>query len=248
MQAGDLIAIIREDDLDDVTDPCAAEGDDSAYAWSDLVLLRHLAEAQRQACHRRDLRVIRDQTTPATCEIPLLADQGAYALDHRVLRIDRARVGPWTSGIDLLHTTSTQLNNADIRWRTRVGSTPAMFIVEGNIIVLHPKPDATLAGEKLRLAVWREPLLDALEADDELELPGDQRLLGHWVCYRAYSRRDEETYNPKAAAEHLALFERAFGPPVEARVREELLRVPDSLALVPVPMHPRTIGRIGEDW
>jgi len=64
----------------------------------------------------------------------------------------------------------------------------------------------------------------------------------------AYSRRDEDLYNPTAAAEHLALFERAYGPAVEARVRAELLRVPDSLSLAPVTMRPRTVGRIGEDW
>jgi hypothetical protein len=252
MLAGDLIAIIREDDLDDVTDPCAEEGGDAAYAWSDAALLRHLAEAQQQACWRRDLRVIRDESTAEVCELALSADVSTYLLDPRVLRIERARVGAWSSSsADLVHATTAQLECRDARWRQQPAGTPTQFVVAGRSLVLHPRPGDALDGEMLRLAVWREPLLSALAADDELELPGDQRALGHWVCYRAYSRRDEETYNPKAATEHLALFERAFGPPVQARVREELLRVPDGIALTPVPGYCGPVGRIGrsiEEW
>jgi hypothetical protein len=236
MLASELIQVIREDYLDDVTDPCAGDDEDAPYLFSDATLLRYLTEAQRQACRRRDCRHIFDASDPDVCEIELAEDQRSYALDSRILRIERAIIGTDATSTELLHSTVSALNSWDSTWRRTAAGTPVAFIIEGRNLVLDRPPDAALDGETLHLEVWREPLED-LEADAEPEYPGEHRALVHWACHQAYSRRDEEIYNPTAAAEHLALFERAYGPAVEARVIAELLRVPDALSLTPAAIY-----------
>jgi hypothetical protein len=243
MLAEELIQVIREDYLDDVTAPCAGDDEDAPYAFSDATLLRHLAEAERQACRRRDCKHILDATTDEVCALTLVEGKRAYLLDPRVLRIERAVIGH----ASLVHTTIAALDSGNRNWRRTPNGTPVAFVIEGRYLALDRAPDAALDGETLALTVWREPL-EPLEIGAEPEYPGEHQALVHWACHMAYSRRDEDLYNPAAAAEHLALFERAYGPAVEARVRAELLRVPDSLSLAPVTMRPRTVGRIGETW
>jgi hypothetical protein len=244
--AEELIQVIREDYLDDVTDPCAGDDEDAPYAFSNTTLLRHLSEAQRQATRRRDLRHLRDDTTPEICDITLVGGQVSYPLDRRVLRIASARIG---TGGPLVHTTVAALDAMRRGWRSLGPGLPIAFVIHGRQLVLERPPAEALDGETLHLEVWREPL-GPLVLGAEPELPGEHRALVHWACHMAYSRRDEEIYNPAAAAEHLAQFERVYGPVMAERVIAELLRVPDGLALTPVPAYgaPVRSGRAIEGW
>lgn len=247
MFAEELIQVIREDYLDDVTDPCAWDDEDAPYAFTDTVLLRHLSEAQRQATRRRDLRHIRDDATPEICAIEIVGGQRSYALDRRVLRIASARIGTFAP---LVHATVAALDSMRRDWRSVCAGLPIAFVIEGRSLAFERPPADALDGETLHLEVWREPL-GPLVLGAEPELPGEHRALVHWACHMAYSRRDEEIYNPAAAAEHLAQFERVYGPVVAERVIAELLRVPDGLALTPVPAYTGPVGRIGrsiEGW
>lgn len=231
MLAGDLLTIIRDDYLDDVSD---AEVPAEDRRWSDAYLLRQIYEAEKQACWRQDLRHLFDDTTEAICQIAVTAGTQSYDLDARILRLQHVYLGDER----LTHVTQRGLEAVGYDWHGHDQNTPYRFFVTGRRLTLEcpPAADATLT-----LAVWREPLAQAA-ADDDLEWPTDQEALAHWVCYRAFMRPDEDSSRPKLAMDHRALFESTFGPEVPAKVRADLLAYPDTLHLSPLAVTPRARG------
>jgi hypothetical protein len=231
----ELLPIIRRDFLDEMPDVL---GDpESVMRWPRAFILREIGQAQRQACLRRDLRHLFDDTTAALCTVPLNVGQAAYALDQRVLRIDTARIGTVT----LRHLTRVALDEHRPGWRTLAVGIPDAFYIEGSRLSLVPAPAVPTA--PLLLAVWRLPLTEP-NWTTPLEWPGEQSLLAHWVAYRAFLRPQPDTVSESLAKLHLGLFEQAFGPAVPERVRADLLAYPDTLNLLTRPAPRRT----REEW
>lgn len=56
----------------------------------------------------------------------------------------------------------------------------------------------------------------------------------HYVAYRCYNRRDEDTYDSARGKEHYKLFERIFGPKLEAGYLENMRRQTPSSYLRPI--------------
>ena len=188
---------------------CRRELDDTAepFLWDDAELIEHAVDAQNEACRRA--RLIVDSTTTAICTIATVIGQSVYTLDPRVIRVNRARL----TG-EVMPLCPMMLRDVDAQypgWEDWEDGTPAYWIpdYETNKIRLMRPPDAV---GTLNLQVVRLPLVDPKVEEDDLEIREEyQRSLRHWVLYRAWMKRDSETYNEKAAAGALALFEQEFG-------------------------------------
>lgn len=226
MTPAELAPIILRDYLDELPEVI---GDPEAVArWPRDFLLREIGAAQRQACLRQDLRHLFDDTTAAVCTISLEAGQAAYDLDPRVLRIDSLSLG----GHGLHHVTRASLDENWRDWRVMVPGAPRCFFIEGRRLSLVPAPSAAASVQSLALAVWRLPLADP-DWNNELEWPGEQERLAHWVAYRALMRPNPDTVSVQLAKTHLDLFDQEFGAAVPDRVRAELLAYPDTINLMP---------------
>lgn len=226
MTAGELLAIIRADYLDDVVVP---------YNWETASLLREMARAQQQACWRQDLRHFFDS---ASFNITLVEGRRDYALDPAILRIESVRYG--ADKTLLRHVTQTELDRRNMIWILADAGPPTAFYIEGRSLYLDRTPSAVEADEVLQLAVWHGPLTEPTDIteSDELEWEQDTEKLAHWVAYRAFMRRDEDTHNKELAQMHLALFEQAFGAEVPARARAELLTHPAETPFSPIRQRP----------
>lgn len=199
MTLGELIAAVRANELDDEAEP---------HLWSDASLIQFAAEAQEQAARRARLFV--DSSTVACCQIAVTAILGAlYALDSRVIRVNRARIGtePYPLGLVMVR----DMDREAPGWQEETSSMPTHAVVdfESNKLRLYPTPTASLT---LNMTVVRMPLTTPNDMDDTLEVRDEQaRHLRHWIAYRAFGKRDSETYNPERAADELLMFEREFG-------------------------------------
>lgn len=233
MTADELLTIVREDYLDDVSDATMVDPE-PLYRWSTAYLLRQAVAAQRQACYRQDLRHLYDDTTEDICSIAIVDGQRTYPLDPSILRIQSVLLPESSAGlIRLQHVWREQLDTLRPSWRTDAAGLPRRFFVVGGQLVLDPKPSLALSGASIALEVWREPLQTELDVTDELEWTNNPEKLAHWIVFQALMRRDPDTQDEKMAQMHLAMFERAFGAEVSAQARKELLESPDSLAIIP---------------
>lgn len=198
MVIADLIAASRADELDDEAEP---------YLWSDSALLRYAVEAEQQAARRARLFV--DSTTSAVCSIAVTGGSPLIVLDTRVIRVNRARwnTEPYPLCLRMLR----DMDREAPGWQEETSTVPTHAVVDFQSGRLRLYPSPSVNGTVLLTAV-RMPLLVPNDIDDALEI-GDEHAahLRHWIAYRAFSKRDNETYRPEAAADHLALFEREFG-------------------------------------
>lgn len=210
----DLIRIVREDFLDDVSD--SVDSDDTDLVFKDAWILRQIGEAQKQACYRQDLRHIFDESTAAICEIDIVAGQQAYTLDSRILRLHQVRLDDDV----LTHITQAWLESTGFNWREASG-TPRQFFVTGRTLTLDNPPTTGT----LYLSVWREPLVTP-NMHNDLEWTHDPEKLGHWVAHRAFMRPDIGKDRLALSKTHRDLFDQAFGPEVSAQARAELLAYP----------------------
>lgn len=157
MKATELLEILREDWLDDAL----GSDDEGERQWKDSTLLRHLNKAQEEAVNRGLL--LRDSATPRICEIILVGGQAEYALDKRILQVDKVNI-EWPDGT---LRTLVPLNRGEMEtaftseWETLEGM-PAAYYPEGHKIRVAHVPSAEYAGMKLKLDVYRLPLAQML--------------------------------------------------------------------------------------
>lgn len=201
MRLGELLDLWRRE-IDDVAQP---------YLWADTEAMEYADDAQREAARRGRLFV--DSTTQEVCEIALTANTAVYALDPRVIRVNRARIDG--EALPLQFCMVRDLDRRAPGWEDWEGE--PQFIVpdweSGKLrLVGVPQADGVL-----RLTVVRLPLVRLNDLEDVLEVREEtQRNLRHWMSFRAYSKRDSEAYDKDKAMESLALFEREFGKPQPA--------------------------------
>lgn len=184
--------------------------------WSNAVRLGFLNEAQLEACRRARLLV--DGDTEDVCRITVEAGTQVYDVDPRVIFIREVRfVDAEDAEHRLQKVHAKDLEKHAPGWRnSEATSVPVWWTPYGNQKICIEK---TTGAGVLHLDVVREPLEDCRLAADPIEavapeIPARyQHKLVDWMLYRALSMRDkEEKYDPKSAADHLALFEQEFGP------------------------------------
>jgi hypothetical protein len=176
------------------------------YLWSNAEWTEYANEAEREACRRA--RLILDSTTAEVCNLTMVANTPTYALDKRIIHIRRVK-GSWSS-IPLQPASVIDLDRGRPGWEDETGD-PQHFIKDMDHKLFRPYPTPSAAGT-VKLTVHRIPLVNMEDGDDEPEILEAYHLgLVHWMLHRAYNKHDTQTYNPKASAEALALFEAEFG-------------------------------------
>lgn len=198
MTLGELLNLWRIE-LDDVAEP---------YLWSDTEAISYAVDAEREACRRARLLV--DASTVAVCQIALVANTALYALDSRVIRVNRVRLTGDASPL-----TPMMVRDLDQQWPGWEDDTgtPQVWCPDYESSKLRFVGNPTASGTA-NLQVVRLPLTDVNDPDDTFEIPAVYHAnLRHWMAHRAWLKRDSETYNEQNAAAALAMFEREFGPP-----------------------------------
>ena len=82
MNLGDLLSELRENILHDRSDQVSGASD---YFWDDNTLVRYINEAQRRFARRS--RILRDNRTPACCQITTAVGQDNYQLHKSVISV-----------------------------------------------------------------------------------------------------------------------------------------------------------------
>ncbi|MEJ5127628.1 DUF6682 family protein [Comamonas sp. MYb21] len=188
--------------------------------WSTEEIVGYLNEAVQEACERAKL--IEDRFTAAVCTLTLSIGQDTYPLHPSVLEIKRA-----TFNGRAIHETSVEAEDAlNCNWEQRSGH-PRDFIFEQASGARPPQlrvlPKPSVPGT-ISLTVYRGALrpVNPCSRSDSPELPAryHTRLL-HWMMYRAHLKQDADTFDAVKAAEHLTLFELAFGKRPDANVQRK---------------------------
>lgn len=217
MKAIDLFTVFR------------GQADDTAapQLWSDAELYRWLNEAEVEACRRARLIVDTQNTAGVdnVCRIQLVNGTAMYALDRRVIYVRRALMAGRT--IPLCPMDYRDLDVDQPGWQSRTGQVVGYVrgLDSGKFRPYRIPTTASLVnGSTVDLLVVREPLrpMGQEDTDDEPEINSRYHLaLLDWVFWRAYSKKDSEAYDPKLAAQHLAMFEAEFGTREKSAAMEE---------------------------
>lgn len=210
MTVDDFTAAFRTA-VQDLTDP---------PFWSTEEIVSFLNEAVQEACERAKL--IEDRSTSTVCTLPIVVGQDTYPLHPSVLEIKRATF----NGRVIDETSVEEEDSHSCGWEQREGQ-PRRFIYEPASgarppqLRLVPRPNSSGA---IALTVYRGALrpLSACARVDTPELPARYHTrLMHWMMYRAHLKQDADTFDTVKAAEHLGLFEQAFGRRDDANVQRK---------------------------
>jgi hypothetical protein len=179
------------------------------YFWSDADILRHLNEAQVEACFRK--RLLIDSTSSFT-QIAISAPTSVYNLDAKIIFIRRVKLTSAT--VPLAAADYRDMDKSYHGWDSQTGTIERY--ITGLDPFSYPKKlrlyRIPTASATAALVVVREPTT-ALSVDGDSPEIQDfyhEKLL-HWPLYRGYSNHDAEIYDAELAAKHLALFEAVFG-------------------------------------
>lgn len=179
--------------------------------WPDSDVTGYLADAENEACLRA--RLLIDDSTPDIAVLSLTP--GAWVtLSPLVIAVVQAKLG--SQDVPLHPRDPEQLNRFWPGWDDSSGL-PRQFYIDGERLRLIP---ALAVADTLFLRVQRLPLIPLTDKGDadSPEIPDrHQAGLLNWALYRAYSRRDVDTFEPNRAEFHRQLFENEFGPRPSAR-------------------------------
>jgi hypothetical protein len=202
MTLAELIAAFRSDIRDTVT----------PYLWSDVEATEYANDAVNEACRRAKL--ITDSTTAACCTLTITPPATSAALHDSVIYVKEIVDA---NGVPLTKIPRRTMDRADPGWRTRKASTATYWIPDLASRTFRPYP-APSAVASFTATVIRTPLTPmSTPATDSPEIPSRyHRGLIHRMRFRAYNRKDSETYDADAAEKAEQAFAVEFGPPVSA--------------------------------
>lgn len=189
--------------------------------WTDADADAFLNEAVREAAVRA--RLFRDETTPAVCQVALVAGQTRYPLDSRVIEVIHARINGEND--DLFR----NVNGAFRGWQYGTGTADEYAVVrEGANLVLvldRAPPAAPAIITRVDLAVYRLPLNDMVADTDPCELPLELQFpMLHWAAYLSFDTPNSDQTDTKRRDDAEAAFEKAFGERVSADIYRKQLR------------------------
>ena len=184
------------------------------YLWTAEQLTRWANEAQLQVALRT--RCLVDATTADVCTVNVVAGQAAYPLHPSIVLVRRFQYDRTGSAPEVLRRVNANLldRHEGGRWTSLTGRPWRVAQdLRSRYFRLDRIPTADDVGT-ITMTVWRKPLdSEQLEAETDEPVVDEAHHLNmaHWVCYRAYLKRDEEAYNPNESARHLQQFDAAFG-------------------------------------
>jgi len=183
----ELRSFIRER-LDDEVEP---------YQWSDTFITAAINRAEREASERA-LLLTSEKT------IDVLAGGADYALPASTIVVKSLSI----NGKQLDKVSVIELDSHVNKWRELIKA-PEYYIQNGNNIKLVgiPLEDATI-----NLSIINRPENKLVNDIDIPEIPEEwHEDLLFYVLYEAYSRRDEDLFDPNAAQFNLSQFTELFG-------------------------------------
>ena len=229
-----LIQILRRQYLDDVAEP---------YLWDDDELVSDISQAQNEVCERANLII--DESTPSICQIPIQVGIIGYSLSDKVLLVRRCSFGTSADhAYPLEQQTRSRLDQTHPGWGKRPGQ-PMAYICEdnGEITIVPPAigtygtsgalSTSGTAGTAF-LQVSRYPINDlALKSTAGSgtagygitypEVPNQYHVkMLSWAAHLAFLKNDSETFNLAKAEKYEKDFERDFGKPISAKVKQFL--------------------------
>lgn len=217
MLRSEIIQVVREDFLDDISDAQAGT-DLTVEAVSDTRLLRWIQEAEREAC-RRTYNLIRDDENMSHV---LVTGVRWYDIDRSILRISSATL----DSTILEHTTEAALDRDVTGWRDYEAGMPSSFYLHRHRLYLDRAPSSSENGLVLALSVWREPMEPGI-LDEEPEIPSvHHQALAFWGAYRYFLLPDPHIRDDARALYFLKQFEDVFGPARSASLLEFKLEDP----------------------
>lgn len=182
------------------------------YHWVDAELNLYANEAEKIIA--RKTRVLNDSTTESCCEIDVEQGTLDYALDPVVIDIVSAKLS--TTDLQLTKRDKHYMDKSYPGWRTSTQGEPTVYLLDyqKGYITLYSPPDDDYT---LDLTVVRYPLDDMAQDTDEPEIPVEfHHALVDGICYQAYLKWGDRTYDAAKSKVHLDLFSNAIA---EAKVQ-----------------------------
>ena len=235
MTLRDLLDELANNILRDRSDMMSGPED---QLWPDDVLVKYINEAESLLA-RKGL-VIRDASTTAVADVPLVAGTSQYTLHPSVVAVisakidgdvgDLARAGHSVFGAfqhpDPLFFDPSQLSILQPGKPMAFSTDEQLDVVSGKSGVVslraYPEPTADYDGEIIKLRVVRKPLvaLTVSDLDASPEVPEDYHLgLLDWAAYRALRNLDSDA----GAVEKADKYKKEFDDMVE-QARTDTLR------------------------
>jgi len=183
----ELRSFIRER-LDDEVEP---------YQWSDTFINAAINRAEREASERA-LLLTSEKT------IDVVAGEAHYSLPASTIIVKDMLI----NGIQVEKVSLIELDSHVNKWQELTG-TPKYYLQSNNNIQLVGVPDEDIT---INLSVINRPETKLINDVDIPEIPEEyHESLLFYVLYEAYSRRDEDLFDPNAAQFNLSQFTEEFG-------------------------------------
>jgi hypothetical protein len=202
MNLGELINTFRSD-IRDTEVP---------YLWPDADVIEYANDAVNEACRRAKL--ITDSETAACCTLTITPPAVSCLFHSSVIYVkDIIDV----NGVPLVKVPRQALDYSTPGWRAHTATKPEFWVPDLTSRTFRPYPAPSQAAT-FTATVIRTPLTGMSNpATDSPEIPARyHRPLVHWMRFRAYNRRDSETYDADAAKKAYEDFAAEFGAPVPA--------------------------------
>jgi len=160
------------------------------YLWSDAEIFIFMNEAQSMFCRLTD--GIADANTAEVTVVPITTGE-IFAESHpSILTFRNAYLTSTGAELEIK-------NHTDIhKWTNQTGQVSQMIIgLQDNLVRWNYTP---AVDDEVNLLVYRRPLEDITDADQELEVDGRHHVsLVHWVKHLAFGKPDTETYDANAS-------------------------------------------------
>jgi hypothetical protein len=176
------------------------------HAWLDVELNLYANEAEKIIC--RDGKVLEDSTTDSICNIDVEEDTLDYELDETIIYVTNAKLTD--SDLSLTKKTKMEMDRMYPGWRDADSAEPSTYILDyrHGYITLYPPPDDDYT---LNLSVIRYPQDDMALDTDEPEIPVQfHHAIIDGICYQAYLKWGDRTYDAQKSDIHLKLFRKAI--------------------------------------
>lgn len=171
------------------------------YLWSDAEIYQYMTQAEAFVAQR--LECLQD-TSSAAAVFDVVAGESEITLHPSTIRIQAAYLLSDGEQRNLQLRTMAGMRNEKIFVET---GTPSILIVGGvtGKARLFPIPDAA---STLQLVLTRTPLTALTASSTKFEIPYHYTpAIFAWVCYRAYSKMDAETFDNAHASASMNEFE-----------------------------------------
>jgi hypothetical protein len=182
---------------------------EETYNWSNVELVDdYLSNLLVELCEDIPMPMIEDVTTASVCQIAVGIGDDVLTPSPLITKIVTAQLSSQDNLLRLL--TAAQMDAGFPNWQDADDGEPQYLIVDGvgsGRVRLYP-PSAAV--DTLNLAVYRLPLTDLSWPTSQSltpEIPAKfHRRLINGILAKAYLKDDPDTYNPKKAADCLALW------------------------------------------